>query len=58
MGDHALFCWPGAFDERDVSVKGLQTIMDADLVYAEFYTLAHGSHLKSSPVSPAKRSNS
>ncbi|HPY73350.1 MAG: diphthine synthase [Methanothrix sp.] len=28
----------GLYDERDVSVKGLQTIMDADLVYAEFYT--------------------
>ena len=28
----------GLYDERDVSVKGLQTIRDSDLVYAEFYT--------------------
>jgi len=28
----------GLYDEKDVSVKGLETIKDADLVYAEFYT--------------------
>lgn len=28
----------GLYDEKDVSVKGLQTIRDSDLVYAEFYT--------------------
>lgn len=31
----------GLYDEMDVSVKGLEAIRDADLVYAEFYT----SHL-------------
>jgi len=28
----------GLYDEKDVSVKGLETIREADLVYAEFYT--------------------
>lgn len=28
----------GLYDEKDVSVRGLETIKDADLVYAEFYT--------------------
>ena len=28
----------GLYDEKDVSVKGLETIRDADLIYAEFYT--------------------
>ncbi|HPE64166.1 MAG TPA: diphthine synthase [Methanothrix sp.] len=28
----------GLYDEKDVSVKGLETIKDADLIYAEFYT--------------------
>ncbi len=28
----------GLFDERDISLKGLETIKDADKVYAEFYT--------------------
>jgi diphthine synthase len=28
----------GLYDEKDVSVRGLETIKDADLIYAEFYT--------------------
>lgn len=28
----------GLYDEKDVSVRGLETIREADLVYAEFYT--------------------
>ncbi len=28
----------GLYDEKDVSLKGLETIRDSDLVYAEFYT--------------------
>jgi diphthine synthase len=28
----------GLYDEKDVSVKGLEAIRDADVVYAEFYT--------------------
>ncbi|HOO52781.1 MAG TPA: diphthine synthase [Methanothrix sp.] len=28
----------GLYDEKDVSVRGLETIKDADLVFAEFYT--------------------
>ncbi len=28
----------GLYDEKDVSVRGLETIRDADLVFAEFYT--------------------
>jgi len=28
----------GLFDEYDISLKGLEAIREADLVYAEFYT--------------------
>jgi diphthine synthase len=28
----------GLYDEKDVSVKGLEAIRDADVIYAEFYT--------------------
>jgi diphthine synthase len=28
----------GLYDEKDVSVRGLETIKDADLIFAEFYT--------------------
>jgi diphthine synthase len=28
----------GLYDEKDVSVRGLETIREADMVYAEFYT--------------------
>lgn len=28
----------GLFDEKDVSIRGLEAIRDADVVYAEFYT--------------------
>jgi diphthine synthase len=28
----------GLFDEYDISLKGLEAIRKADLVYAEFYT--------------------
>ncbi|HID19452.1 MAG TPA: diphthine synthase [Methanophagales archaeon] len=28
----------GLYDERDISLKGLEAIRDADVVYAEFYT--------------------
>jgi diphthine synthase len=28
----------GLYDEKDVSIKGLEAIRDADVVYAEFYT--------------------
>jgi diphthine synthase len=28
----------GLYDENDISVKGLEAIRDADLIYAEFYT--------------------
>src|SRR5665647_2496661 len=28
----------GLFDEYDISLKGLETVRGADLVYAEFYT--------------------
>jgi diphthine synthase len=33
-----IFVGLGLYDEKDVSVKGLEAIRDADLVYAEFYT--------------------
>jgi len=33
-----LFIGLGLYDHRDISVKGLQAVKDADLVYAEFYT--------------------
>jgi diphthine synthase len=33
-----LFIGLGLYDERDISVKGLQTVRAADVVYAEFYT--------------------
>jgi diphthine synthase len=33
-----IFIGLGLFDERDISVKGLDAIRAADLVYAEFYT--------------------
>ena len=28
----------GLFDEKDISLKGLETLKDADKVYAEFFT--------------------
>ncbi|NPV61373.1 MAG: diphthine synthase [Methanotrichaceae archaeon] len=33
-----IFIGLGLYDERDVSVKGLQAIKDADVICAEFYT--------------------
>jgi diphthine synthase len=33
-----LFIGLGLYDERDISVKGLQAVKGADLIYAEFYT--------------------
>ncbi len=33
-----IFIGLGLYDERDISVKGLDAIRAADLVYAEFYT--------------------
>jgi diphthine synthase len=39
LGDSLLtFVGLGLFDEEDVSVRGLKTIENADVVYAEFYT--------------------
>jgi len=33
-----FFIGLGLYDERDISVKGLDTVRAADIVYAEFYT--------------------
>ncbi|WP_369424975.1 diphthine synthase [Methanothrix sp.] len=33
-----FFVGLGLYDERDISVKGLDTVRSADVVYAEFYT--------------------
>ena len=33
-----IFVGLGLYDEKDVSVKGMESIKDSDLVYAEFYT--------------------
>ncbi|MDQ1262076.1 MAG: diphthine synthase [Euryarchaeota archaeon] len=33
-----IFIGLGLYDERDISVKGLDAVRDADMVYAEFYT--------------------
>ncbi|MDI6640243.1 MAG: SAM-dependent methyltransferase, partial [Methanocellales archaeon] len=30
----------GLYDEKDITLKGLEAIKDADLVFAEFYTSA------------------
>lgn len=39
LGDSVLtFVGLGLFDEEDVSVRGLKTIENADVIYAEFYT--------------------
>ncbi|MGD9911952.1 SAM-dependent methyltransferase, partial [Methanothrix sp.] len=33
-----FFVGLGLYDERDISVKGLEIVRSADVVYAEFYT--------------------
>lgn len=33
-----FFVGLGLYDERDISLKGLEIVREADLVYAEFYT--------------------
>lgn len=34
------FAGLGLFDEKDITLKGLEAVRDADMVYAEFYTSA------------------
>ncbi len=33
----------GLYDEKDITLKGLEAIRDADVVYAEFYTSPLGA---------------
>ena len=42
----------GLYDEKDISVKGLEAVKNADLVYAEFYT----SHLMGTSHEELERS--
>jgi diphthine synthase len=42
------FIGMGLYDEKDISVKGMETLKDVDVVYAEFYTARlFGSNIQS-----------
>jgi diphthine synthase len=51
-----FFVGLGLYDEKDVSLKGLEAVRSADMVYAEFYTSRlMGASLEGCKASMEKR---